>query len=311
MPSANVSAPGMTNVLTSQVEQQLNPGQTSQGINQLDSLLLGGNPTAMQTVQSAADPYSTLNDYINQQNNAVNSAISAGQTGAQQASQNTQSQLANTVNQFNTGLTNELGTAAGTNSDYNKNIDAIRSALQSGDLSGLQGVNPGLTDFYKNSIAPWETSISKAQGYSAPNLSYVNAFPTNTNVAAPTLANTATSQDYAKLSALNNLQGSPITSPLSMDTANQAGTYAAGPALAPANNNAIAQDMLDYLNGTTGNVSISQLQQGNDYSQALQNYLGIGGPDTSTTVPVIPQMAAAHGGEVPEIDRYLDSKKVN
>lgn len=79
--------PGGTNVLTQQVEQQLNPGQTSQGINQLDTMLLGGNPNAMQTVQSAADPYSTLNDYINQQNTNITGAIGQGQTAAAQASQ--------------------------------------------------------------------------------------------------------------------------------------------------------------------------------------------------------------------------------
>jgi hypothetical protein len=103
--------PGGLNVLTSQLEQKLNPGQTSQGINQLDTMLLGGSPTAMQTVQSAADPYSTLNDYINQQNTNITGAINQGQTQAAQSSQNALNSMMGTYGNLNTQIGNETTAA--------------------------------------------------------------------------------------------------------------------------------------------------------------------------------------------------------
>lgn len=108
-----VNTPGGLNVLTQQVEQP----EASQGVNQLDTLLLGGSPDALNTVKAASDPFSTLTDYLNTQNTNANNAISAGQTAAQTASQNalnaftgangTLTNLNNTVNNTaSTGLTN-------------------------------------------------------------------------------------------------------------------------------------------------------------------------------------------------------------
>jgi len=77
------STPGGLNVLTQQVEGP----QASQGINQLDTLLLGGSPEAMGQVKAAADPYNTLNQFLNSQNQNVTGAINQGQNEAQTTSQ--------------------------------------------------------------------------------------------------------------------------------------------------------------------------------------------------------------------------------
>src|SRR6185437_5998988 len=86
------NTPGGLNVYAQQVEGQ-NNGPQSQGINSLDTALLSGTPSAMSTIKAAADPYSTLNDYINSQNMAVGNAITSGQNAAKQTAQDASNAL--------------------------------------------------------------------------------------------------------------------------------------------------------------------------------------------------------------------------
>ncbi len=75
--------PGGNNVLA----QKLEGSNTSQGINQLDALLLGSDPTAAGKIQAASDPFNTLNDYLNSQNTAVTGNIGTAQGNASAAKQ--------------------------------------------------------------------------------------------------------------------------------------------------------------------------------------------------------------------------------
>lgn len=77
------NTPGGLNVYA----QELEGPMASQGVNQLDSLLLGGNENSANAIKNAAQPYGTLNDYLDQQNQAATGAIGTGQTAAQTASQ--------------------------------------------------------------------------------------------------------------------------------------------------------------------------------------------------------------------------------
>jgi hypothetical protein len=268
-----VNTPGGTNVLA----QGLEGPQASQGVNQLDTMLLNGSPGAAQAMQTAAKPFDTLGSYLDQYNTTGNSAIAANTAEANAAAQAAQGNLAGTVSQFNTGLTGKLSDAQNANTAYNANIDSIGNALQNGDLSKVSGVNTALTDFYKNSLSPLYDSMKNVSGYNQPQANYVNAFPTNTNVAAPTLSGVADQGDYAKLAALNSLAGNQIASPLTGNY-DPAKAYQPGGALSPANNDLIAQDMLSQLQGTTGNVSIPQLQQTQNYAEMLNRYLGNSNP---------------------------------
>ena len=112
-----LNTPGGNNVLVQQVENQQNPGQTSQGVNTLDTLLFGGNPNAVQTAQTAAQPYSTLNNFLDTQNTGITNSIAGAQNNAAQTSADalnaftgsngTLTNLNNTVNQTAaTDLTN-------------------------------------------------------------------------------------------------------------------------------------------------------------------------------------------------------------
>jgi hypothetical protein len=163
-----INTPGGANVLTNQVENQLNPGQSSQGINTLDTLLLTGNPNATQAVQTAAQPYNTLGDYLNTQAGNVNNAITAGQTGAAQTSQDALNAFTGangTLTNLNTGINNTVAT------DLSQ-AQAQQAALQA-DLSNLYGgvaqnATPStLQGFGVGNSTPWYNT----QNYTVGNLS--------------------------------------------------------------------------------------------------------------------------------------------
>lgn len=103
------STPGGLNVYTQEAEAQTG-GPQSQGINQLDTLLLGGDPGAMGQVNGAASQYKSLNDYINAQNMAGSEAV----TGAQNEAQNTAKTALN-------AFTGENGTLTNLNTSVNQN----------------------------------------------------------------------------------------------------------------------------------------------------------------------------------------------
>lgn len=384
--------PGGLNVLTSQVEQNLQPGHTSQGINQLDTMLLGGSPGAMSTVQSAADPYSTLNDYINQQNTNVTGAITAGQTGASQASQDA-------LNAF----TGANGTYTNLNNAVNKQSADALAAAQSqqaglkadiGNLYGGQAIDTAGTTLgtYGGGSTPWGNTTNYNVGQLSPQdlaamgitqdqwntlqgamqtAGTSNAgvgghnFQANTvttqddlskylNMQDPTqaisAATTATPEQYAQMSAIQQLLGSKAPQGAALNPLNsaQAGSY--NPATM--NNfdyNAALQDVQNYNTqaqqdanqmsaGLTSGADLAhaQSQHGGGLLGGLQqaalhplNTIASGmdpmtwaanaqniskgqGPNPTNFNPTKPttQSTMAHGGEVPEIDKYLDAKKV-
>lgn len=129
--NSNIAAPGMANVLTQQVEQQQNPGQTGQGINALDTLFLTGNPNAVNTVQQAAAPYAGLTNYLNNQNTAVTGNIANAQTAANQTASDALAAGTGAVTNLNNAVT---GTA---DSDLSQ-AQAQQTALQN-DIANLYG----------------------------------------------------------------------------------------------------------------------------------------------------------------------------
>lgn len=254
--------------------QGTNPTKAS---STLDALLMQGNPAAQAQIQQAAGQFGNLTGQLGTATTNADQSVTAAQQAAQAAQAYAQGQYGNAVTGFNANLQNELGTANTANANYNTNIDALRSQLQSGNLSGVSGIDPGLLAYLNNTLTPYQTAIQGSQGYNMPAANYVNALPSNINPQVPQLGQVASSQDYATLAALGQLGGSPISSPLSSSTAAQAGTYQA-PVVGSVNNQALAQDMLSQLQGTSGNVNIQQFKNANDYQQQLERYLGGGDP---------------------------------
>lgn len=258
---------------------QTQGGNQTQASNTLDTLLLQGNPQAQQQIQQAAGQFNNLTNQFGQSTAGANQSVQAAQQAAQDAQQYAQGQYGNAVTGFNTNLQNELTAANTGNTSYNSQIDALRSQLQSGDLSKAPGLDTGLSNWMSQTYNPWQTSIAGVPGYNEPSANYVNALPSNVNPQVPQLGQVASAQDYATMAALGQLGGSPIQSQLDPTQSAQAGTYKA-PTLGNVNNQGIAQDLLAQLQGTSGNVGgiPGAFQQSADMAQQLQRYLGQGDP---------------------------------
>lgn len=241
--------------------------------NTLDSLLIQGNPDAQKQVQTAASQFNNLGGQLGQTQTQADAQVKAAQEAAKSSNQYAHDQYGNAVTGFNTNLQNELNTALKGNTDYNTQIQNLRSQLQGGDLSNAPGVSQGLKDFLANQLNPWMSQYGQGNK-SAYN--FVDALPSNVNPQLPQLGSVANQNDYATMAALGHLGGAPIESPLSAYDPTQAGTYQT-PTIGNLDNQKVAQDL---LNGFTGGpelrVSQQPYQQYLTYEQALNNYLNNG-----------------------------------
>ncbi len=136
--------PGGLNTYTREVEAQTGRGQ-SQGINSLDTLLLGGNSNAVSNVRAAADPYKGLNDYINQQNMAGAEAIGGAQTAAQ-----------NTAQHALDAFTGENGTLTRLNADVNTQASTAKNQA----MSQQQALQDAIKGLYTQPVDNKRTTIN-------------------------------------------------------------------------------------------------------------------------------------------------------
>lgn len=230
------NTPGGLNVYAQQLEGQKGTGQTSQGINQLDSLLLQGSPDAQASIKAAADPYATLGDYLNQQNTAATGAIQAGQTGAQNASQDA-------LNAF----TGDNGTLTNLNSQINQTTakalsDAtagnakLKTDLTSGNMDEADLKAAGITGDQWNTLKAAMTRANTSQymtGHNFGAASATQALDPNEALQQqdPTkLINngtTATPEQYQQMASIQALLGgkNPQGNALNPALASLAGTY--------------------------------------------------------------------------------------
>lgn len=119
----------------------------TQGENNLDQLLLEGSGGAQQ-ISQAAQPWSNLNDVLNQN-------VTSGNAAAQAAIATTKQTGANTLSAFNTARNNSANSVeqalaaakAGYSTDYNKLVGDLNSYSSSGNLnlSAQEAAMLGLT----------------------------------------------------------------------------------------------------------------------------------------------------------------------
>ncbi len=253
-----LNAPGGKNVLVQDVENKLNPGQTSQGINSLDTLLFGGNPNAVNTAKTAAAPLNTLNDYINSQNTAIGQNITGAQNAAAQTSQNalnaftgdngTLTNLNNTINQ------NTASQLTGAQQQEQAVRDALSNIYSNGNIAnnelGIQnynvgslspeiaaslGMNPEQAAQFQQALQNAGTSQYKtghnfgasSQTGKSDLLSFLNQQDPTQMI---TNATTATPEQYQQMAAIQKLLGSKTPQNMAINplNASQAGTYSPG-----------------------------------------------------------------------------------
>jgi hypothetical protein len=163
--NADISRPGMANVMAQTVEQQLNPGQTSAGINALDTLLLTGNPGAVQAVQQAASPYNDLNAYLNSQNAGIGQQVTGAQDSAQRAAANALAAGTGGVNTLNTNITGATQKALTDAQARQASIKADIANLYGGQAAGTTGTTLGV---YGGGTTPWYNTQNYNVGQLAP-----------------------------------------------------------------------------------------------------------------------------------------------
>lgn len=160
------NTPGGLNVYAQEVEGQTG-GPMSGGINQLDTLLLGGDPNAMAQVKGAATPFKDLNDYINQQNMAGSEAVKGAQTAAQTGSQHALDAFTGangTLTNLNSQVNNQASTAQAKALEQQKALQTALSSLYS------QPVDTSTTTLgtYGGGSTPWYNSTNYNVGDLAP-----------------------------------------------------------------------------------------------------------------------------------------------
>lgn len=226
------NTPGGLNVYA----QELEGPTASQGVNQLDSLLLGGNEGARGAINTAAGQYNDLGDYLNQQNQAATGAIGAGQTAAQNASQNALDAFTGangTLTNLNTNVNNATAKAL---TDAQGQQESLRADLNNGgitdrDLQSL-GISADQWQSLKDELQRANTSqymtghnfgASSATQAIDPRQALQQQDP-NQLINAGTVA---TPEQYAQMSAIQKLLGdkTPQGAAINPALASLAGTY--------------------------------------------------------------------------------------
>lgn len=236
-----INTPGGRNVLAQQVEGD----NTSQGVNQLDALLLGA-PGASSTVASAATPYASMNDYLNAQNTAGLGAVSDAQTAAQNTSQHALDAFTG-ANGALTGLNSQIGNAT---TAAQAAAAKQQNALQNGDFASL-----GLSQDQWNQLQAANQRANTMQymtghNFGAASQTYdptadMASFLTQQDPANINAQTVATPEQYAQMAAIQQLLGgkNPTGNTINPALASLAGT-------APQNiNNFDYADALKYSTG--------------------------------------------------------------
>jgi hypothetical protein len=219
-----VNTPGGTNVLA----QGLEGPQASQGVNQLDTMLLNGSPGAAQAMQTAAKPFDTLGSYLDQYNTTGNNAIAANTAEANAAAQAALAGLTGAQTNLQGSVTGAMTKAQDAYNNINSNLAGIQGTVNNnGTLTPEQITSLGIDPV---AYARFMKTLTTDQAaYGSPSLNAGNYFTAGTAPGGmPTAANSASANDYAQAAALNSLAGGWQTNPLQAQNASLAGTANSG-----------------------------------------------------------------------------------
>lgn len=255
--------PGGLNVYAQEVEGQTG-GPQSQGINQLDTLLLGGDANAMGQVKGAANQYKDLNDYINAMNTQGLNDIGGARTAAANSSQHALD-----------AFTGSNGVLTNLNASINNNAnEAQKNALQrQQDLMGhVQGI-------YNQPVDTKETTLGTYGGGSTP---WYNSTNYSVN-------NTLSPQDLADLGIDAN-QWQALQAQMQRAGTSEYKTGHNFGAASPTSQIDISQ----FLTGLDpNNINASTVASAGDYAKtdAIQKLLGSKTPQGNALNPALASLA--------------------
>lgn len=201
--AANASTPTGVQTLLKGVE-----GPTTQGINNLDSLLLNQNPANAATIAAAGKPAENLAPTLTQTTADQNALAAAGSTNASTTASDAAAALAAAHGNVATNLTNEQNTIEGVVNEYNQSAGVINPVVAD------------ITSAIKNFLAQ-NPNITFPAGTDP-----MAALENIASIAMPNEASYASPQDYAQIAALIQL-GDQNTGNFAINpsTANEAQTF--------------------------------------------------------------------------------------
>lgn len=198
-----------------------NLGDQTLGEQNLDATLFAQTPGVNQEIQNAATPFNSLNSYLTNVGTGADAAAAAAAANATAAAGNVQSVFNPLETNFNTNLANETTQAGTANLAYQQE----QLQQQAADNAAIQ-----------SAFNAFETNnpISNAQGNAAlfNNLGVTGTGPgIQLNAAAPTLAQTATPEQYAEANALSELMGNNYANPLAGQTTSTYNPFTSTPSI--------------------------------------------------------------------------------
>ena len=207
--------------------QETNP---TVGMQNLDTLLLQQNPEAMAPIQGALPQFGNLTNYLQNVRTGTNADIQKAISNNQAVKSNVASKFTGeggVVPTWENSLQNSLTEAGKNRATQGNEINDLTKAINANDLSGLSpaqltklGITPQEVSDYQQQIYQIKNTLNP--NYVAPNLSNYYT-PGQISPIAPSLANVATSEDYAKNAALEQLLGTGYSPYLSDANASQSG----------------------------------------------------------------------------------------
>lgn len=232
--------------------QQTEGPTATQGINNLDSLLLNLNPNSLETIQGAAAPAAALTGDLSGATTTADAQATAAQQAAQQAQTDAQAAFGTASGNLSTGVNNTFNTdltqAQDFNTNYNDIIKDLTGTMPVGTDGGIQQLTPAqqaALGINQSSLDEYAEANDLLQNYNtAPDYFKVgspdlNALPAagpvslssflqggNTALLPIDASQTATPEEYAQAAALLTLSGGTYNSPLNPAGASAAGQYA-------------------------------------------------------------------------------------
>lgn len=268
-------AAGKNNTTTEAGRQNLlvqNEATPTTGVTALNSAILSQDPNALNSVETAYQPFNNLLGNLSTGAAGVNANIGREQADATASAKAANDAIASQIGSFNTGVTGALTNTQKNLTDQNTRIkaDVASGNVTPEDIKAM-GMTPeqwsSLSAAQKAAATPHDVSSNQGQ-YGASsgtaNIDLTNFLNQTDPNALLNASNTATPEDYAKAQAfqtlLNGLNLNAPSTIINSSTANQAGT-------APTNFNTF--DYQTAMN-TAQQAQTSEIAAAQAYVDALQ-----------------------------------------
>lgn len=263
----------------------------TEGQIMLDQLLLGADPNSRQTLTAAANPFQSLDEYLDQVTGEVKTAGESAATDTAAARNLVSGRLTSESGAIPTAqkeFQDRLSSTSQKSVDYNNRLNSILAKLADGRQRELTAEERNLIGFNQDILPLIEQypSIFATQAKNNP-LSQLSTYYTQGDQAAlPTASDVVSAEDLARYQALAQLAGMPIEG---IPTASTADSFRQFSGAQPSFNN---MGPLNEIQMSYGNMYQQLLDAGQapanviDYMNKLYSVMGEPQPTAQPTTPM-------------------------